>query len=578
MKNRLIDEMFKNRGYDDDFIKSINNYNANELMLNQKLMVDKLYDMKCNKKNITVAADFDADGITASIIAFVGLAELGFNVSIFVPNPDNGYGLSIDVIDELLKTYPNTDVIFTCDVGSNDVEGIKYAKSCNIEVLVTDHHKIKNNNLITDMDILVNPVQPDDNYSNKFLCGATVVYKVLELYSQTYCSMFLQEQIKKLIVFAGIGTIADSMVLHGYNRYVVRSAVSMCEILYSDCNGNILRYINGSKYFVRALSAIHYLLRHLSKIGKINSIDDIDEGLFGFYIAPIFNSAKRVGGYEGVRDLYALFFGDKPLYYSDVLCKLNDKRKILVEKCMSEIDDTSQVYEPYIYLLDVPSGIAGLVASKLMNKSNVPTLVLYEKDGVIKGSGRSPEWFKFLDIMEMELANKKAMGVDINVNMGGHNGAFGISFEGDNPSFDLAKFYDIFKSVYDNYVSTNVFTNVCDNYDYVISNISKYGINIDILMFYDFLSELNTMKPFGRGFEKPFGLLVINTSNCDVRQIGADKKHLKIILDNGFEILLWQQGDKKDLILSNTVKIKGFLELNEFNGVKNVQFVGELLL
>ena len=102
--------------------------------------VEMLFAAIETKKRIIVVGDFDADGATSSALSVLALRMLGSdNVDYLVPNRfEDGYGLSPEVVEQAIEL--GAQMIMTVDNGVSSIEGVKYAKQCGIEVIVTDHH------------------------------------------------------------------------------------------------------------------------------------------------------------------------------------------------------------------------------------------------------------------------------------------------------------------------------------------------------------------------------------------------------------------------------------------------------
>ena len=161
--NRLVELTFKNRGYSSEFLREMECAEHGDLKDIDRLAV-RLKEIHDEGRHITVLPDFDMDGISAGTVAYAGLSELGFDVSLFIPDPSKGYGFNEDTIKELLKKHPRTQTILTCDTGISCYEGINYCKDRGIEILVTDHHIQE---AVSEADIIVDPCRMDDGYEHK---------------------------------------------------------------------------------------------------------------------------------------------------------------------------------------------------------------------------------------------------------------------------------------------------------------------------------------------------------------------------------------------------------------------------
>ena len=230
----LLEKLFENRRYTDSFLSTFDAFDANEQMLDSDAFCASLHRIHedSSRPLVVFYPDFDMDGIMSGVVGFAGLAELGFNVVLYVPDPSDGYGFDAALIDKVMAAYPDAKVLITADTGVTCVDGVARAKELGLEVLVTDHHKP--GGILPDANVVVDPMRQDDPYTMPYVCGANVIYMLLQQYAAMYCSNETKSQIQRLRVFAGIGTISDSMTLLYVNRELVRNAVSICRLVYAD--------------------------------------------------------------------------------------------------------------------------------------------------------------------------------------------------------------------------------------------------------------------------------------------------------------------------------------------------------
>lgn len=559
--NRLIQRTFENRGYTEDFLREINVSTYDTLKDIDTLAV-RLKEIHDEGIAITVYPDFDFDGIAAGSTGFAGFSELGFKVNLYVPNPSEGYGITPDTISDLMMKYPDTKVIITCDTGISGYEAAKYCKSIGVELLVTDHHTQEAS---IDANIVVNPMRMDETYAHPRICGAFVMYQVLQYYADLYCNSFTQDQIRRLRVFAGIGTISDTMPLLYENRQVVKDAILICRLVYGDGSPESIVNIPGCDIYRRAFWGIYQAMKVCEDYGIIKSADSIDEDFFGFYLAPIFNSTKRMNG--DMNKTFGVFFANEPYRNMDYLFQLNAKRKELVERECNAILEADQPYAPYVYFTTANPGVLGLLAMKLMSRTGLPTFVLRDDgksaDGNrYHGSGRAPEWFPCITNLK-----------DV-ISIAGHEFAFGCGISNET---SLERFVRIINhDIPEALASADLQEDVPD---FIIATDWSADTGIDIGLFDDYLNELETYRPFGKDFPAPLVKFIF--SNKDViewKAIGKAKQHLKISFVNGFDVLCWNQAHlitQKDSFDTHTVM--GHLGRSEFQGVMSVNFEGNFV-
>lgn len=560
-KNVLIETIFRNRGYTDEFLYSINNPDHG-LLKDIDTLVAELKDIHDSGQVITIYPDFDMDGIAAGSCLFAGLSELGFNARLFTPDPSKGYGITVETIDDALSMHPDTQVFITCDTGIDRNEEADYCHSKGIRFLVTDHHIQR---AVSTADIVVNPMRSDETYEHPLICGAFVAYQVLQRYADLYTNSYTIDQIRRLRVFAGIGTVSDTMPVLWENRQVIRDAIDICRLVYGDGSDTSVSTIRGCDVYRRAFWGIYELLKVYETYGVITDIDSINEEFFGFYLAPAVNSVKRLDG--DTARTFGVFFGNNRTADVEYLYALNNQRKREVADAIEALSSTYQPFAPYIYYSDARAGILGLIAQKLMSESGVPTIVFRFDGTSYHGSGRCPAYYH--DISEH---------FDY---VGGHAGAFGC---GINTYEKIEALYEYLKKDVPDVLST---VDTEFKPDYVISPDWTADCGIDISVFEDYINGIQRYRPFGRDFPAPSGMF--RFSNTDVlsqtsnkkpgwETMGKSKQHLKINFANGFDVICWNQAHlitQKDSFDEH--EIVGDLKFSEYMGVRSVVFVGDFV-
>lgn len=562
--NKLIEKVFENRGYDKDFIRSINNPEHDDLKdvgeLARRLKL--IYD---SGDKIVILPDFDMDGIMSGTLGFAGLAELGFNVSLFIPNPADGYEFTSKTIDRLISEYPDVKVILTCDTGISCYDGVKYAKDMGLDVIITDHHK-QNDKKLSDMkaDCIVNPMRVDETYAHPEICGAYVLYQCVQYYAECFADSQTVEQIKRLRVFAGMGTISDSMPLRYENRRLVKDCISICRLIWSKGNEWFVTALQGTTAYKSAFVGLFEVLDRFASEGKIKSSSDINESFVGYYLAPMFNSVKRMEG--DMSRAFGVFFRDNRKDDIDYLFSLNNRRKVLVEDYYERLisNEGDQPFAPYVYISEAASGILGLLATKILNETGTPVIVVRKcDDGMYRGSGRSPVWYHMISRCS-----------EAGFYVSGHEVAFGIGITDKRELKSLVAFLK--KDVSD--VKASLDADEFDfKPDFVIATDGTGDTAIDIPLFAEYLNEIDSYRPFGSAFPEPVSVLRFRPEECEWTVIGSTKQHLKLRFGRGFSVLCWNQANLMDKAKKwSEVCVVGHLAINEFNNVFTINFMGDI--
>ena len=564
--NRLLELFFERRHIDSPYayVKAIND-GAHANLKDIENLAEALHHLQQNNTRIVILPDFDTDGIMSGVIGFAGLSNMGFNVSLFMPRPSDGYEFTQDTIKRLLVEYPDVGAIITCDVGISCIEGIDYAVSKGIQVLVTDHHKqsllaAKKNKA----SVIVNPMRLDETYSHPKICGAYVFYQCLCFYADTYCDPIVREQIRRLHVFAGIGTISDSMPVLYENRKLLQDSIGFCRFLYFYGPEFVFDMMDGCDVYRKAFYGLYLVIKHLIDEGKIKDERDIDEVLFGYYIAPMFNAPKRMNADMTIP--FSVFFGNNQFDAVESLYVLNVARKVLVDEKFSEIYDTPQPFVPYIYLSDASEGVLGLLATKIIKKTGLPTIVLRPTKSGYKGSVRAPSWYNCLTRL-----------ADAGFYAAGHEQAFGI---GVTDKKELKSLFAFIEHDIDTLIAQlgDVSVESDIKADLVISTLGDGDIGVDIEKFREFMRGLRYFKPFGVDFPAP--VLEFRFRFCDAEPVvmGQQKNHLKWLLPYGFEVLCFNQaGLLPTFAPDDVIRVIGELGSSTYNDVYTTNFRGDIV-
>ena len=563
--NKLIKIFLERRGFDEKKLAEIES--AEHAPLNHvDRLCERLHEIHENRVPLVILPDFDMDGIMSGTVSYAGFSELGFNVELFIPHPSDGYGFDKhQVIDRLKEKHPDAKVIITCDTGISCAEGTQYANSIGLEVLVTDHHlESEATSARPFASVTVDPCGLDEGYEHPEICGAHVIWQCLDHYVSRYGSDDEKDRIGKLRVFAGVGTISDTMPVLYENRSLIRDSVSICQEVW-ETSQQFKDFIDGaSEPYKRAFRGLWAACKVFSENGKLGTPDTITEDFFGFYLAPTFNAVKRLDA--DMNRAFGVFFGDHPFDDMRFLFDLNEKRKQLVMEEFAKLSTADNEFAPYCYVSEAPAGVLGLLATKFTDLNSTPCVVVGKNpDGSFSGSGRSPQWYPF---------NSRASQHGFKV--AGHEGAFGCSIPDEST---LSELYEFLESEMEEFAEIAAeYEPTCDIYISDGSVEADCGIDQDELL--EFVDEVETFRPFGRGFESPVVSLEFDMNQVTWRAIGKEGNHLKFSLPDGMDVLCWNQADygKDGLLLQDThVKLNGKMSVNEFRGTRSAQFIGEVV-
>lgn len=332
-------------------------------------------------ESILIYGDYDCDGICASLILKNFLFDVGVEAAVYLPERDDGYGISLASCAVIVEKYaPN--LIITVDCGISSAREIEYLKERGIDVVVTDHHELPNE---LPNCVVINP-KLSASYPFRELCGAGVALKLV--------AALTGGDVESYMDLAAIATLADSVPLVSENRVIVK--IGLAEMAGSDKP---------------------YLAAYREKIKKRElKSDDIL-----YYLVPCINAAGRMGNVFAAFDFMQADCIERALTLCDQLFELNLRRR----ECCEEGFKTAEqcIADKNAHLIvsvcDVPRGVLGIVASRLSETYFRPAFVFCRDKDMLTGSGRSVEG--------VNLHNMLSHASSVLVGFGGHEMAAGAS-------------------------------------------------------------------------------------------------------------------------------------------------------
>ncbi len=451
-----------------------------------------------NSANLLIFGDYDADGATSTALCVRSLISLGHaNVSYLMPDRFiDGYGLSLSIAQRILVEKP--DCVITVDNGISSLDGIALLREKDVDVIVTDHHLAADK--LPDATVIVNQNAWPGEQLGKYLAGVGVAFYLMLALRKTlreggwFNDARPEPNLASHLDLVALGTLADLVPLDYNNRILV--------------NEGLKRIRAGS-----CCSGIKALVEISNK--SINNLTSTD---ISFAIAPKINAAGRLDDMTiGVKCLLSDDYS-RALALATELYDINNQRKN-IQMQMSE-QATQQVHELdqqaleteagiVLYRQDWHEGVVGIVAAKIREKYNLPTIVFaMSEDGFLKGSGRSIPGIHLRDMLDH--VDKRLPGSIIK--FGGHAMAAGLSIEASS----LEQFSKTYKQVIADLVDPGCFNLEveCDG--------SLDAQNFDL----QFAEELQNLSPWGQRFPVPS---FVGEFDVISRRILSDK-HLKLQL------------------------------------------------
>lgn len=469
-------------------------------------------------KHICVYGDYDADGVCATAILTRGLKKAGAKVSWYIPSRHKeGYGMNKNAV-ETLKAR-GVELIVTVDNGIAAFGEIALARSLGMEVVVTDHHRLQEELPQCAAVVCVSR----DGYRERVndLCGAGVAYLLVRA--------LLGGEQEDLLPLAAVATAADIVDVTRENRGILYRGMGL------------VKNQPGLAALLRAAGAMQ---------------QTVTEYTLGFVIGPRLNAAGRMGEASTALELLLSDSRESCDALALELEKLNTERRTEEQRiyaaCLPMLEEEKDA--PVLLLAgeDWNLGVVGIVASRLLDKTGKPVILLSRSPEGYTGSGRSIEG---VDLFALLTACK-----DCFLRYGGHSGAAGLTLSLEA----LPRFRERLKEAFYELFPQGA-PPVQTTYEDII------GLNECTV---ELARELEKLSPFGPGNEMPV-FRIPESQLLSVSFLGKEQKHLSARLYQGeksLRLVAFGRGeyyDKwRDTPLADTLVQ---VQMNRFNGYESCQ-------
>ncbi len=364
--------------------------------------LERIQRALAGREHITIFGDFDADGVTSAALlmrALRALKQADAPLDYVIPHRiEDARGVSREAIDRLKDR--GTRLLITTDCGSSDVAEIEYAKTLGIDIIITDHHHPPEPR--PRPYAMINPWREDSTYSERYLCGAGIAFKLAQALFRAYGRA---EEARELLDLVAIGTVGDVAPLLGENHTLARVGL---EQLNRTTNAGL-----------KALIQIARLQQ-----GKLRERD------ISYTLGPRINAAGRMKHASIAFELLTTDDEAEAQSRAKELEELNQARQQITEELMKLVREqaqgqtANQVVLVYGDKSAWPEGIIGLVAGKLAEEMKRTIFVLSQDDSTSRGSARSHGDFNIIEA----LRNR----ADLFERHGGHAQAAGFTILNSN--------------------------------------------------------------------------------------------------------------------------------------------------
>jgi len=508
------------------------------LMKGMSEAVSRIQQAISARERILIYGDYDVDGTTAIVILKRAIEILGGTADFHVPHRiRDGYGMKDDVIER--AAADGVRLVISVDTGIRAFAAAEAARRVGLDLIVTDHHLPESGQLPHALAVL-NPNQPDCGYPCKSLCGAGIAFKIAQALLEARDESDARRRLlPSFLKMAAIATIADAVPLVGENRVIAKLGLAG---LRDPRNPGL-----------RALMTVAQLGDRQREL----SASDV-----AFRIAPRMNAAGRMDVAQTVIELFEAKEEEKARDLASRLNQLNSDRQQSEQEIVQRLEQRltePQFADARCIVLDGDGwhrGVIGIAATRVVERTYRPALVISRENGEGHGSGRSIPAFHLLEALESchELFTR----------FGGHSHAVGFSL----PSERI----DELRQRLDNYARARLTSEDLIPVLEAESEIELNGITPELIR------TVQRMEPFGVGNREP--MFIARTLRVLLPPKILKEKHAKLRVEqtNGkamrFDAMAWRMAERisnEGILANDCVDLAFTLDENthpEFGGIE----------
>ena len=363
------------------------------------------------RQRIAVFADYDVDGGSSAALLLVWLREMGCAATLYVPDRiDEGYGPNDAAMAELAAAH---DLIVCVDCGTLSHGPV--AAAVGADVVILDHHL--GGETLPDALAVVNPNRQDEDGALAHLCAAAVVFLMLvEAGRQLREAGTHGPDLMALLDLVGLATVADVAPLIGVNRAFVRQGL-------------------------RVMARRDRLgLAALADVARMDTAPAAYH--LGFLLGPRINAGGRIGQADLGARLLACDDPHEAQSLGEKLDLLNTERRDVETAVRAAALDQAEARgfdAPLVWASGAGwhPGVVGIVASRLKEASNRPSIVIGFEDGIGKGSGRS------VSGIDLGAPIQRLAAEGLLIKGGGHKMAAGLTVAEDKLDAAMARLSEL---------------------------------------------------------------------------------------------------------------------------------------
>jgi single-stranded-DNA-specific exonuclease len=510
------------------------------LLPNMAAAVERLFQARQRNEPLVIFGDYDVDGVTSTALLLEVLRALGWTAHCYLPHRmDEGYGLSQDGVENCLAQFP-VPLLLAVDCGSTTVATIAWLRGRGVDVIVLDHHQVSSpapaaTALVNPQLAVTSPAPASSPKPFTELCSVGLAFKLahalLKRGRETSLPGAAEFDLKPLLDFVALGTIADIVPLTGENRPLVSAGLDR---------------LNGSRR--PGLLALKSVARCQARLGTYE---------VGFQLAPRLNAAGRLENAEQALRLLLARDLAEAMPIAQALDAQNRERQKIERAIADQVVTALRArFNPQtdFVIVEVDAawhiGVVGIVASRVLQQFYRPTIILGGDGAAFRGSGRS--------IAGFDLALALGQCGDLLLRHGGHAMAAGVSIHPAN--------VDAFRA------RLNELARCALKPDELQAPLRLDAETSLREMTLPCLAALDQLKPLGQG-NPPVQLLARNLAQQRPAQpMGAEKQHLKLWVTDGtvtHEAVWW--GAAAEPLPPARFDLAFCPQINDYNGRRSVQ-------
>ncbi len=482
-------------------------------MLGMDSAVARLRSALATQEPVLIYGDYDVDGTVATVLLKTACeraaAAMGVSADVRYHIPHRireGYGMQDSRIAS--AAAEGVRLVVSVDTGIRAFAAAEEAKRVGLDLIVTDHHLPDGAEGVPDAVAVLNPNQPGCTYPYKELCGAAVAFKFAQALLESTANSdeerarLREKTLPSFLKLLAVATIADAVPLTGENRVI--AALGLRELRRPSQMG----------------------LRVLMELAEIDATRPISAADIGFRLAPRINAAGRMDIASDVVDLFLTKDPALARTLAEKLHRLNDERRASEAGALRAIEATMETMTlsdaglPAALVLDDGEertwhrGVIGILASRVVDRTARPALVITHEDGQAYGSGRSVRGFHLLDALtSIHSAGETALLT----RFGGHAYAVGFSLPSSGVE-ELRRRLEVYAATH--LPSTDQIETLDCDAQLDLSALTP-----------EFLALLEQLGPFGMGNPEPVFV------SLGVRLVAAPKtikeRHLRLQVEDG---------------------------------------------